>query len=76
MIFFLLLIYVLATILIIPFGIAVVYFCMSLFQLITGAKENSRIKQKGGKIAFAVSIIVMLLIMFIWRYLYFSIRQD
>lgn len=57
---------ILSLVLLIPFGIAVIYFYISLRQLLTGAKEHSRIKQKGGFIAFLISFIALAAILYVW----------
>jgi hypothetical protein len=57
---------VLSLVLIIPFGIALIYFFMSLRQLNIGAKESSGTKQKGGLIAFLIFFIVMIAILIFW----------
>jgi uncharacterized membrane protein YidH (DUF202 family) len=57
---------VLSFILIIPFGISLLYFFASLRQLSVGAKENSRTKQKGGLVGFMISFIVLIAILLFW----------
>ena len=57
---------VVSLILIIPFGIALLYFIISLRQLSVGAKESSRTKQKGGLVAFMISFIVLIAILLFW----------
>ena len=59
-----------SVILIIPFGIAVIYFFVSLRQLFIGSKENSSWKFKGGIKPFVISTITIVTIILVWLYVW------
>jgi len=57
---------ILSVILLIPFGMALMYFLISIRQLLIGAREESSVKQKGGIVAFIISFLVMGAILIFW----------
>jgi uncharacterized membrane protein YidH (DUF202 family) len=61
---------VLSLILIIPFGIALIYFGLAIWQLMTGVKEGSRWRRKGGGVAFVISVIAIVAIASLWWWIW------
>lgn len=56
--------------LVFPFGIAAIYFFVSLRQLFIGAKEKASWKLKGGVKPLVISALTLAIIIYIWLYVW------